>query len=59
MRDVYQQILVHPEYALRLSKTTRWVFEAACVRGHSWCTRENNAWSRQIWRFLYAGGPAV
>jgi hypothetical protein len=59
MADVYTQILNHPDNTTRVSETTRWVFETACVGGHSHCTKENNAWSRALWRHLYAGGPPV
>lgn len=50
---LYKQIMEHPEYKTKLDGTTRWAFEAGCVGGGSWCTKQNNAWSREIWKHLY------
>lgn len=50
---MYAEIEAHPDYA-RFTPGT--VFGYAGARsGYSWCTKENNAWVRQIWRQLYLG----
>jgi hypothetical protein len=48
--------MTHPRYAAT-SAAFKFGFEAGCVGGGSWCTKENNAWSRRIWRHLYLGTP--
>ncbi len=58
MKDVYAQIMSHPEYKTKLSEGTRFAFVHGVVGGGSWRTAENNAWSRQIWVHLYLYGPA-
>jgi hypothetical protein len=57
IKDVHAQILRHPEYRTKLSEATVWAFEAGCVCRGSWCDKQNNAWSRKIWRHLYENGP--
>ena len=57
MKTVHEQILGHPDYMTKLSRNLRWCYEAGCVQRGSWCDKENNAWSRKIWRFLYENGP--
>jgi len=59
IKTLHEQILAHPDYKTKLSETTRWAFEAGCVGGGSLCDKENNQWSRKIWRFLYMNGPSV
>lgn len=53
MKKVHQQILEHPDYKNKLDQTTRWAFETGCVSGLSHCDKENNKWSREIWKYLY------
>jgi hypothetical protein len=55
IRQLYQQILQHPDYKMKLSGGTRFAFESGCVSGYSWCEKENNKWSREIWNYLYLG----
>lgn len=57
IKTLHRQIMAHPEYKTLLDDNTRWCYETGCVRGASWCDAQNNKWSRQIWQFLYAGGP--
>ena len=52
--NVHKQILAHPKYP-ELSAGTKFAFEMGCVEGFSWRARENNKWSREIWRHLYLG----
>lgn len=52
---VYAQIVAHPDYKTKLDDATRWAFETGCVGGSPWCTKQNNQWSRQIWKYLYLG----
>jgi hypothetical protein len=56
IKVVYDEILKHPKYP-ELKSGTRFAFEHACVRNMSWCTKQNNAWSRKIWHHLYLGEP--
>ena len=53
IHELHRQIMAHPDYNTRVSETTRWTFEHACVGGGSWCVRDNNKWSREIWKRLY------
>ncbi len=55
--ELYEQILKHPEYRTKLDHATRWAFERGCVGGGSWCTRQNNKWSREIWDYLFLDIP--
>lgn len=55
IKEVHKQIVAHPNYKTEFSESTRWCFQAGCVGGYSWCDRENNKWSRQLWRELYLG----
>lgn len=57
MDVLHRAILDHPEYKTKLTESTRWCFENGCVAGFSSCTKENNKWSREIWRFLYKDIP--
>lgn len=52
MKKVHQMILEHPDYK-DLKESTRFCFEMGCYGGFSYCTKENNAWSRKIWKYLY------
>ena len=54
---LYESILKHPEYQTRLDEGMRFAFEQGCVSGGSWCPKQNNAWSRKIWKFLYLNEP--
>jgi hypothetical protein len=54
IKTLHEQILKHPNYP-DLSESMRWAFEMGCVGGFSWRQKENNAWSRTIWRHLYWG----
>lgn len=56
---VHKQILEHPDYATKLSDSTRWAFEAGCVGGGSACAKENNQWSRELWKSLYLGRTEI
>jgi len=56
IKKLYKQILNHPEYKNQ-KESLRFAFEAGCVGGGSWCFKENNKWSRKIWRHLYLGEP--
>jgi hypothetical protein len=58
IKELHKQIMAHPEYKTKLTSTTRFAFEGGCVGGGSWCDAENNKWSREIWKHLYANGPA-
>lgn len=53
IRAVHEQVMAHPDYTIRLDANTRFAFEGGCVSGYSHCTRENNRWSRELWRLLY------
>lgn len=55
IKEVHKQVLSHPKYMTELPSSTRWCFQAGCVDRYSWCDRENNKWSRQLWRELYLG----
>jgi hypothetical protein len=56
LRTLWKQILEHPRYS-ELSEGTRFAFENAVVGGMSWRVKENNRWSRELWRHLYLGTP--
>ena len=53
MKLVHEQILTHPEYKTKLNDSTRYAFETGCIGGYSWKVKENNKWSRQIWKYLH------
>lgn len=57
IKQVYKEILGHPEYKMKLSDSTRFAFEVGCVAGGSQCYKENNKWCREIWDYLYNNGP--
>jgi hypothetical protein len=54
IKDLHKEIMKHKDYK-RIPATTRWCFETGCVNGHSWCDKENNKWSREIWKMLFLG----
>ena len=54
---LHEQILTHSDYKTKLSEGTRFAFDNGCVCHGSQCDKENNQWSRQIWRYLYLGTP--
>jgi hypothetical protein len=56
IKKLYKQILKHPKYPT-LSDALHFAFECGCVGGGSWCTKENNAWTRKIWKHLHWGTP--
>ena len=57
IKKLHLEIMAHPDYKTKLPDTTRWAFESACVERGSHRDKENNAWSRSIWKFLYLGEP--
>lgn len=54
IQKLYEQILAHPKYK-DLGESTRWAFQMGCVNGLSWATRQNNKWSRRLWKHLFLG----
>ncbi len=54
IKDLHAQILSHTNYN-SLSSCLRFCFEGGCVGHLSWMTKENNRWSRVIWKHLYWG----
>lgn len=56
IRLVKKQIVCHPKYK-DLDKNMRWAFETGVLCGLSWCDKENNRWSRDIWAHLYRNRP--
>lgn len=43
---------------MQLTEGIRFAFEQGCVNGGSWCTKENNAWARSLWKELYLAGSS-
>lgn len=56
MCKVYEDIHAHPFYNQDTNKALRFGV-AVAESGLSWRTSENNKWMREIWRYMYAGGP--
>lgn len=56
IKTLYQQIMAHPRCP-ETSSSFKFAFEAGCVGGGSWCSKENNAWCRSVWKHLYLGEP--
>lgn len=55
MKVVYAQIHAHPSFPF-LSEGYHFAIGAA-EHGYSHCKKANDKWIRQIWRWLYEGGP--
>jgi hypothetical protein len=53
MKDVYAQILGHPDYKTKCSESTRWCFENAVIAGKYSSKRENKKWAKDIWKHLH------
>jgi hypothetical protein len=53
IKQVYKEINEHPKFN-NLSEGTK-IGLMVGEKGYSWCTRQDNQWARQIWRFLYNG----
>lgn len=56
MNKVYVEISEHPFYKYSKNDSLRFALGAASA-GYSHCTKENNRWAREIWTYMYAGGP--
>ena len=55
MKNVYVQIKQHPEYSTKGKEYEFGIHVAES--GMSWCTKQNNKWIRQIWKWMYLNGP--